>query len=87
MGTVPGKNIVAGKVSKTKAPAQTLAEANYLKKLIDSRVPVRLHLVDNQEIEGTIEFFDARFVRLTRKQDPNVFVFKHDIKYIYELAQ
>jgi sRNA-binding regulator protein Hfq len=42
--------------------------------------------VDNQELDGTIEFFDARFVRLTRDQQPNVFVFKHDIKYIYELA-
>ncbi len=86
MGTVPGKNNVAGKVSRTKAPSQTLAEAGYLNQLIDGRVPVRLHLVDNQEIEGTIEFFDARFVRLTRDQQPNVFVFKHDIKYIYELA-
>jgi host factor-I protein len=77
---------VAGKISKTKAPAQTSAEASYLKKLIDGRVPVRLHLMDNQEIDGTIEFVDARFVRLTREQQPNLFVFKHDIKYIYELA-
>jgi host factor-I protein len=89
MGTVPGKSgptNVAGK-SKTKAPAQTLAEAPYLKELIDGHVPVRLLLLDDQEVEGTIEFFDARFLRLTRDQQPNLFVFKHDIKYIYELAQ
>ena len=78
---------MAGKISNAKAPAQTLAEARYLKELIDGQVAVRLHLVDDQELEGTLEFFDARFLRLTRDPQPNVFVFKQDIKYIYELAQ
>ena len=78
---------MAGKISNAKAPAQTLAEARYLKELIEGQVAVRLRLVDDQELEGTLEFFDARFLRLTREQQPNVFVFKHDIKYIYELAQ
>jgi len=77
---------VAGKISNAKAPAHTLAEARYLTQLIDDRVPVRLHLMDGQEIEGTIEFFDARFLRLTRDSQPNVFLYKHEIKYIYELA-
>ena len=59
----------------------------YLQELIDGQIPVRLHLKDDRELEGTIEFFDARFLRLTRDQQPNVFVYKHEIKYIYELAQ
>jgi host factor-I protein len=76
---------VAGKVSQTKAPDHTYEEVRYLKHLIDHRIPVRLRLSDNQEIDGVIEFFDARFLRLTRDGEPNLFVFKHDIKYLYEL--
>jgi len=66
---------VAGKVSNTKAPEQTFEEVKYLKRLSD-----------NQEVEGTIEFYDAHFIRLTRTNAPNLFLFKHDIKYLYELS-
>jgi sRNA-binding regulator protein Hfq len=35
-------------------------------------------------VEGRVEFFDASFIRLTRDQQPNLFIFKHDIKYLFE---
>lgn len=76
---------MAGKVSNTKAPEQTFEEVNYLKRLIDDQVTVRVRLSDNQEVEGIVEFYDANFIRLTRKGGPNLFLFKHDIKYLYEL--
>jgi host factor-I protein len=76
---------VAGKISQTKAPEQTFEEVNYLKRLIEDRVPVCVRLSDNQEVEGTIEFYDAKFIRLTRNGEPNLFLFKHDIKYLYEI--
>ncbi len=74
-----------GKISTTKAPEQTFEEVKYLKRLIDDHVPVRVKLSDNQEVEGTIEFYDANFIRLTRESGPNLFLFKHDIKYLYEI--
>ncbi|HEV2200306.1 MAG TPA: hypothetical protein VGR73_10840 [Bryobacteraceae bacterium] len=77
---------MAGKVSNAKAPAHTFEEGFYLKHLIDGQIPVRVRLADDRELEGTIEFYDARFLRLTRRSEPNIFVFKHDIKYVYELA-
>ncbi len=77
---------VAGKVSQAKAPEQTHQEVNFLKHLIEHRVPVRVRLSDNQEVEGVIEFYDTHFIRLTREGDPNLFLYKHDIKYLYELA-
>ena len=43
---------MAGKISNTKAPEQTFEEVNYLKRLIDDRVTVRVRLSDNQEVEG-----------------------------------
>lgn len=58
----------------------------YLEKLINDRVPVRVRLSDNREIDGTIEFYDARFIRITRQGEPNLFLFKHDIKYLYEIG-
>ena len=75
---------MAGKISNTKAPEQTFEEVKYLKRLIDDQVTVRVKLTDNQEVEGIIEFYDATFIRLTRKGEPNLFLFKHDIKYLYE---
>ena len=77
---------MSGKTGKTKAPEQTLEEIKYLRHLIDNRIPVRVRLSDNQEVDGVIEFYDANFIRLTRDGAPNLFLFKHDIKYLYELA-
>ena len=77
---------MAGKISKIKAPEHTLQEVRYLERLICDRVPVRVRLSDNSEIDGTIEFYDARFIRITRQGEPNLFLFKHDIKYLYEIG-
>jgi sRNA-binding regulator protein Hfq len=72
--------------AKTKAPEQTFEEVKYLKRLIEQQTPVRIRLADNTEVEGRIEFYDRRFIRLTRTGAPNLFVFKHDIKYLYEIG-
>jgi host factor-I protein len=74
-----------GKISTTKAPDQTFEEVKYLKRLIDDGVTVRVRLSDNQEVEGRVEFYDANFIRITREGEPNLFLFKHDIKYLYEI--
>lgn len=75
-----------GKISQAKAPDQTFEEVKYLRHLIDDRVPVRVRLSDNQEVDGVVEFYDANFIRITRNGEPNLFLFKHDIKYLYELS-
>lgn len=74
-----------GSHSKTKAPEQTLEESRYLRRLIEGAVPVRIKLADDEIIEGTIEFYDVHFLRVTRKDGPNLFVYKHDIKYLSEV--
>jgi len=70
--------------SKTKAPEQTFEEVKYLRYLIENEIPVRLRLSNNEEVGGVIEFFDANFIRVTRRDAPNLFLYKHDIKYLYE---
>lgn len=72
--------------SKTKAPEQTFEEVRYLRSLSEKQALVRAKLTDNSEVEGTIEFYDVDFIRLTRKGKPNLFLYKHDIKYLYEVA-
>ena len=63
---------------------QTFQEVKYLRRLIQDETPVRVRLRNNDEYAGTIEFYDAHFIRLTRSEGPNLFVYKHDIKYLYE---
>lgn len=71
--------------SKTKAPEQTFEESKYLRRLADGKTRVRLKLADNSEIAGVIEFFDESFLRLTREGQPNLFIYKHDVKYLWEM--
>ena len=56
----------------------------YLKRLIEAATPVRVKLVDGEEVAGAIEYYDRTFIRITRKGEPNLFIFKHDIKYLVE---
>ena len=70
-----------------KAPEQTFEEVKYLRYLIDNNIPVCIRLSDNEEVCGVIEFFDANLIRLTRSGAPNLFLYKHDIKYLYEQSR
>ncbi len=70
--------------AKTKAPDTTYAEPNYLRELIDKQTLVVVRLLDGEEVHGRVEFFDLHFIRVTREGLPNLFLFKHEIKYLYE---
>ena len=70
--------------SKSRAPEQTFEEVKYLRHLIENHVPVKVKLLDNEEVSGVVEYYDHSFIRVTRKDAPNLFIFKHDIKYLYE---
>jgi host factor-I protein len=69
---------------QSRAPEVTLEEVRYLKHLVERERPVRVRLRTNEEVEGVIEYYDRAFIRLTRQGAPNLFIFKHDIKYLYE---
>ncbi|MBV9507300.1 MAG: RNA chaperone Hfq [Acidobacteriia bacterium] len=65
-------------------PEHTFEEAKYLKQLVDQGKPVRVKMTDGEEVVGTIEYYDQSFIRITRDGEPNLFIFKHDIKYLQE---
>jgi host factor-I protein len=62
----------------------THQEAAYLKTLGEKQQPVRIKLMDGDVVQGWIEYYDRRMVRLTREGKPNLFIFKHEIAYIAE---
>ena len=70
--------------SGTRAPEHTFEETKYLKQLIEKATPVRVRLSNNEEVSGVVEYYDASFIRITRTGRPNLFIFKHDIKYLIE---
>jgi len=67
-----------------RAPEQTFEEAKYLKRLIENGTHIRVKMADGEEVAGVIEYYDRSFIRLTRQGEPNLFIYKHDIKYILE---
>lgn len=65
-------------------PQKASPEAQYLRRLAENKTPVVVRLRGGEEFRGYIEYYDRRFIRLTRRGEPNLFIFKHDIKYLYE---
>ena len=70
---------------RARAPESTMEEVSFLKRLIEDGVRVRVKLSNNEEYTGTIEYYDVSFIRITRDDGPNLFIYKHDIKYLYEV--
>ena len=65
-------------------PNETNAEIFYYKKQIDAHTPMVIVLLDGEEIEGTIEWYDRGALKVNRKGAPNLLVLKRNIKYIYK---
>ena len=59
-------------------------ESEYLRNLSDEKKPVVVHLRTGETFRGFIEYYDKRFLRLTRSGAPNLFIFKQDITYLSE---
>ena len=76
----------SGGKSGTRAPEHTFEESKYLKRLIEKGTSVRVRLSNNEEVVGVVEYYDTSFIRITRDGAPNLFIFKHDIKYLIEDA-
>ena len=65
-------------------PIETNAEIFYYKKQIDAHTVMVIVLLDGEEIEGTIEWYDKGALKVNRKSAPNLLLLKHNIKYMYK---
>src|SRR5580704_16646130 len=73
--------------SKTPPPGETGQEALYLRSLSDRQVTVTIKLRDGETVRGWIEYFDDSMLRLTRDGQPNLFIYKHQIRTISEAGR
>ena len=69
---------------KKTPPSETNAEIYYYKKQIDSRTLMTIVLLDGEEIEGTIEWYDRDALKVNRTDAPNVLLLKHNVKYMFK---
>jgi hypothetical protein len=65
-------------------PSETSAEIFYYKKQIDAHTLMVIVLLDGEEIEGTIEWYDRGALKVNRKGAPNLLVLKRNVKYMYK---
>jgi host factor-I protein len=72
--------------AKTPPPGETGQEALYLRSLSDRQVVVTIKLRDGETVRGWIEYFDDTMLRLTRQGQPNLFIYKHQIRTISEIG-
>src|SRR5258705_9143552 len=66
------------------APETTFRESEYIDRLSKSRTPVVVKLIDGEEVRGWIEYYDKDIIRITRETQPNLFIYKNRVKYLYE---
>ena len=67
-------------------PPATGREADFLKTVKEARTPMVVRLVNGQQVEGVIEYFDRDMIKVTRPEGPHFFVRKADIRYMHEEA-
>src|ERR1035438_627488 len=74
---------------RTKTPplGDTGQEALYLRSLSDRQVNIQVKLRDGETVRGWIEYFDEGMLRLTREGNPNLFIYKHQIRSISEAGK
>ena len=62
----------------------TNAENFYYQKQMQGKTPMVIVLLDDEEVHGTIEWYDKNCLKLCRNGMPNVVVYKPAIKYMYK---
>jgi sRNA-binding regulator protein Hfq len=65
-------------------PEQTNAESFYYVKQMQSKTPMVLVLQDGEKIHGIIEWYDRHCLKVHRTGEPNLLIYKSNIKYLYK---
>ena len=83
----PRQANVAEVRKKQPPPVETNAEIYYYKKQIDAHTLMTIVLLDGEEIEGTIEWYDIEALKINRQDAPNLLILKHNIKYMFKAEE
>jgi sRNA-binding regulator protein Hfq len=69
---------------KITPPDQTNAENFYYLKQMQSKTSMTIVLKDGEVLKGVIEWYDKGCLKVNREGEPNLLVFKSNIKYMYK---
>jgi sRNA-binding regulator protein Hfq len=69
---------------KSAPPDQTNAEQFYYSKQMQGKTHMVVVLMDGEQLEGVIEWYDRECLKLNRVGAPNLLLFKRCIKYMYK---
>lgn len=69
---------------KPTPPDQTNAENFYYVKQMQSKTPMVFVLKDGETLRGVIEWYDKSCLKINRNGEPNLLVYKPNIKYMYK---
>ena len=69
---------------KSVPPDQTNAENFYYLKQMQSKTHMTIVLKDGETLKGVIEWYDKTCLKVNRDGEPNLLVFKSNIKYMYK---
>lgn len=71
---------------KPSPPDQTNAENFYYVKQMQSKTPMVFVLRDGETLRGVIEWYDKSCLKVNRTGEPNILLYKPNIKYMYKEA-
>lgn len=69
---------------KAAPPEQTNAENFYYLKQMQSKTQMTIVLRDGETLQGVIEWYDKSCIKVNRDSEPNLLVYKSNIKYMYK---
>src|SRR6266496_6858967 len=72
---------------KSAPPEQTNAENFYFQKQMQSKTPMVIVMLDDEEVHGIIEWYDKTCIKVNRIGAPNLMIYKPSIKYMYKEAE
>jgi len=65
-------------------PDQTNAENFYYVKQMQAKTPMVFVLHDGEKLRGVIEWYDKSCLKVNRDGEPNLLLYKPNIKYMYK---
>ncbi len=65
-------------------PDQTNAENFYYVKQMQAKTPMVITLKDGEVLKGSIEWYDRSCLKVNRDGEPNILVYKSNIKYMHK---
>ncbi len=80
----PRKAAAAAPQKRQIPPDQTNAENFYYVKQMQSKTPMVITLKDGEILKGIIEWYDRSCLKVNRDGEPNLLLYKSNIKYMFK---